>query len=61
MRMAVAIWVALLLLSRPGLAASDISGIWQGSADPARVLQVASKKGGGYRGEVNYLNDSPGT
>jgi len=63
MRMAVAIWGALFLLCRPDLAAAaaDISGIWQGSADPARVLQVVSKKGGGWRGEVNYLNDTPGT
>jgi hypothetical protein len=25
------------------------------------VLQLAPKKGGGFRGEVNFLNDSPGT
>jgi pimeloyl-ACP methyl ester carboxylesterase len=55
------VWVALLLSPSPVLAASDISGIWQGSAAPARVLQVEAKKGGGWRGEVNYLNDSPGT
>ncbi|HWU53880.1 MAG TPA: alpha/beta hydrolase [Rhizomicrobium sp.] len=54
---------ALLLVSGTGLAeaAPGISGIWQGSANPARVLQMAPKKGGGWRGEVNYLNDSPGT
>ncbi|HTC83477.1 MAG TPA: alpha/beta hydrolase [Rhizomicrobium sp.] len=56
---------ALLLLSGPSLAgpnvAGDIAGVWQGSTAPARVLQVAHNKGGGYRGEVNYLNDTPGT
>jgi pimeloyl-ACP methyl ester carboxylesterase len=53
-------WVALLALSRPALAASDLSGIWQGSTNPPRVLQVAHERGG-YRGEVNFLNDTPGT
>ncbi|HEX4634561.1 MAG TPA: alpha/beta hydrolase [Rhizomicrobium sp.] len=57
--------IALLFLSGPATAApdaaGDIAGIWQGSANPARVLQLAHKKGGGYRGEVNYLNDTPGT
>src|SRR5215475_7734052 len=56
--------VVLLGLSGPGLAApkaaEDLAGVWQGSADPARVLQLAHKKDGGYRGEVNFRNDSPG-
>jgi len=53
--------VALLVLSQPAAAAPDLSGIWQASANPARVLQLAHGKKGGYRGEVNYLNDTPGT
>src|SRR5689334_14340398 len=60
-------WTAMLgLLSLPlwslsGAAAApaDIAGVWQG--DALRALQLVHKKGGGYRGEVNYLNDTPGT
>src|SRR5258706_14389241 len=54
---------ALLFLSRPCLAAADkapdLSGLWQG--DPAHVLEVAHKKGGGYRGELHYLGEAGGT
>jgi len=58
-------WAALLLLPRPCLAgpdaSGDIAGVWQGSTTPARALQLAHKKGGGYRGEVNYMSDTGGT
>jgi pimeloyl-ACP methyl ester carboxylesterase len=57
--------IVLLALSGPaGLAApkapDDLVGVWQGSAEPGRVLQLTQKKGG-YGGEVNYLNDTPST
>jgi pimeloyl-ACP methyl ester carboxylesterase len=52
-------WIVLLFAAVPALAAPDISGVWQGSANPQRVLQVV-RTGGGYRGEVNYLGDAGG-
>jgi non-heme chloroperoxidase len=52
--------IALLFVSMPALAAPDLSGLWQGSINPPRVLQVVPKKGGGYRGEINYLGDVGG-
>jgi non-heme chloroperoxidase len=51
-------WVALLFAAAPALAASDISGVWQGG--PAHVLELAHKKGGGWRGELHYLGDVGG-
>ena len=57
--------VLLALSGSASLAAprttDDLAGVWQGSADPVRVLQLTRKKGGGYGGEVNFLNDTPGT
>lgn len=57
------VWGVLLLLAQPCAAASDtasdLSGTWQG--DPAHVLELTHKKGGGYRGEIHYLGESGGT
>jgi non-heme chloroperoxidase len=52
--------IVLLFAATTALAGPDISGIWQGSIDPPRVLQVVHNKGGGYRGEINYLGDVAG-
>jgi pimeloyl-ACP methyl ester carboxylesterase len=52
--------VALLFAATPALAASDISGVWQGSINPPRVLQIVHRKDGSYRGEINYLGDVGG-
>jgi non-heme chloroperoxidase len=50
----------LALLPTLAVAAPDIAGVWQGSINPPRVLQIVTKKGGGYRGEINYLGDVGG-
>jgi non-heme chloroperoxidase len=56
-------WIVLLFAALPASAAPEstggISGVWQGSANPQRVLQVV-RKGEGYRGELNYLGDVGG-
>jgi len=51
----------LLLTALPCGAAPgpNLTGTWQG--DSAHVLELAHKKGGGYRGELHYLGEAGGT
>src|SRR5689334_17401772 len=51
--------VLLLLSVLPcAAAAPDLTGVWRGG--PVHILELAHKKGGGWRGELHYLGEDGG-